>query len=321
MQKLIFILGATIGSIIAGYVVRRVVAGRSDASDRRLLGMSRAMKQSAFFFLQPITFVSTFWNMNLSDVPFLLFPILGLISVFLAGAVSLIVIRVLKIPAAQAASVFTAGMFTNVLTFGGLIGFVFFGEIGYLYAQLFTMFIAVSYYLVGYPVSHNIAKEIRPVFHLDPRFFRENPFIVLPTAAMALGLILNVAGIERVAFMETVVAINVPLVAILLGLAIGLSLRFSSIAGYRREIGIVMLIKFVLMPLLLIPLGWALGLPAAGEGVPFKMLVTLSVMPVAFNALVPPAIFGFDLDLANSAWLVTTASLVVIVPVLYVILM
>ena len=43
-------------------------------------------------------------------------------------------------------------------------------------------------------------------------------------------------------------------------------------------------------------------------------------MPVAFNALVPPAIFGFDLDLANSAWIVTTASLIVIVPALYFVL-
>ena len=40
-------------------------------------------------------------------------------------------------------------------------------------------------------------------------------------------------------------------------------------------------------------------------------------MPVAFNALVPPSIFGFDLDLANSAWIVTTGLLAVIVPVLY----
>lgn len=79
--------------------------------------------------------------MNLSDVPFMLFPVLGLISVFLAGAVSLVVIRILKLPPEKAASVFTAGMFTNVLTFGGLIGFVFFGEI-------------------GYPVSHNIGNRI-----------------------------------------------------------------------------------------------------------------------------------------------------------------
>lgn len=321
MQKLLFILSATIGSIIVGYAVRRVVSSRGDGSDGRLPNISRAMKLSSFFFFQPVTFISTFWAMNMSDVPLVLFPVLGLISVFLAGVVSLIVIRTLQLPAEQAASVFTAGMFTNVLTFGGLIGFVFFGELGYLLAQLFTMFISASYYLIGYPVSYNIGKGITPVFRPNPRFFRENPFVFFPLAAMALGLVLNTTGIVRPAFVETVVAINVPLVAVLLGAAIGLSLRFSSISTYRREIGIVMLIKFALMPALLLPLGLMVGLPDMGGGIPFRMLVVLSVMPVAFNALVPPAIFGFDLDLANSAWIVTTASLVVIVPVLYLILM
>ncbi len=78
-----------------------------------------------------------------------------------------------------------------------------------------------------------------------------------------------------------------------------------------------MLIKFLIVPAVMIPVGLLFGLHTVSDGVPFKMLVVLSVMPVAFNALVPPAIFGFDLDLANSAWVVTTASLIVIVPVLY----
>jgi predicted permease len=43
-------------------------------------------------------------------------------------------------------------------------------------------------------------------------------------------------------------------------------------------------------------------------------------MPVAFNALVPPVVYGFDLDLANSAWIITTLGLLVILPVLYVLL-
>ena len=55
-------------------------------------------------------------------------------------------------------------------------------------------------------------------------------------------------------------------------------------------------------------------------GLPFKVLVVVSFMPVAFNALVPPALYGFDLDLANSAWIVTTLALLVIVPGLYLVL-
>ena len=50
------------------------------------------------------------------------------------------------------------------------------------------------------------------------------------------------------------------------------------------------------------------------------VLVIVSVMPVAFNALVPPVVYGFDLDLANSAWIVTTLGLIVILPVIYFVL-
>jgi len=37
-------------------------------------------------------------------------------------------------------------------------------------------------------------------------------------------------------------------------------------------------------------------------------------MPVAFTALVAASIYDLDLDLANSCWLITTGSLVVVLP-------
>jgi predicted permease len=42
-------------------------------------------------------------------------------------------------------------------------------------------------------------------------------------------------------------------------------------------------------------------------------------MPTAFMALVPPVLYGFDLDLANSAWLVTTLALLIVFPILFLI--
>jgi hypothetical protein len=57
------------------------------------------------------------------------------------------------------------------------------------------------------------------------------------------------------------------------------------------------------------------------DGLPFKVALVLSSMPVAFNALVAASIYDLDLDLANSCWLVTTAALVVIMPWLYFLLL
>jgi predicted permease len=109
----------------------------------------------------------------------------------------------------------------------------------------------------------------------------------------------------------------VPCVAACLGIAIGLTLRFTGIRSYRTEIGYVLLIRFLLLPAVMVPTGLLLGLGGVGEGIPLKVVMIVSVMPVAFNALVPPAVYGFDLDLANSAWIVSTACLIVVVPVLF----
>jgi hypothetical protein len=40
-------------------------------------------------------------------------------------------------------------------------------------------------------------------------------------------------------------------------------------------------------------------------------------MPVAFNSLVAASIYDLDLDLANACWLISTLSLVVVLPWLY----
>jgi predicted permease len=56
------------------------------------------------------------------------------------------------------------------------------------------------------------------------------------------------------------------------------------------------------------------------NGLPLKVVLILSCMPVAFNALIPPSIYNLDLDLANSCWFSTTALLVVVLPVLMVLI-
>jgi predicted permease len=60
-----------------------------------------------------------------------------------------------------------------------------------------------------------------------------------------------------------------------------------------------------------------IGLTAllCGGGLPLKVVIILSAMPVAFNALIPPSIYELDLDLANSCWFFTTPLLIVVLPV------
>jgi len=73
---------------------------------------------------------------------------------------------------------------------------------------------------------------------------------------------------------------------------------------------------FALVPVLATSLAYLLGLGKIEGGLPLKVVIILSSMPVAFNALIPPSIYDLDLHLANSCWFFTTALLVIVLPAL-----
>lgn len=317
MDRLLFILIVTFGSVFLGYATRRVpfapIAGLSRCAGE----ISRVLKIVALFVLNPIPIVNSFWRLSLGSGTLVVFPLLGVLSVSVAGLSAIALNALCRIPPKRAASVFTAGMFTNIISLGGLTAFAFFGHDGYALVPLFNTLISVSYYAVGFPVSHQISRDTRSGFAFSPRAFWERPYLLIPLAAMAVGLLLNVGGVSHPAFLDGVSGVLIPLVSGLISYSIGLTLYFGRISSYRKEIALVALIKFMIVPAVMIPAGFLVGLPDLLGGLPFKVLVILSVMPVAFNSLVPPAIYGFDLDLANSAWVVTTLALIPILPLLY----
>ena len=116
--------------------------------------------------------------------------------------------------------------------------------------------------------------------------------------------------------MATVNAVFIPLGAFMLLISIGLALRFRRVGDYLREGASVAAIKFAMVPLMASTIAWGLGFGSIDGGLPLKVVMILSAMPVAFNALIPPSIYDLDLDLANSCLLITMALLVIVLPAL-----
>ena len=110
------------------------------------------------------------------------------------------------------------------------------------------------------------------------------------------------------------------LATVLFLFAIGLGLRLSRVSCYAREAAALAIVKFIGVPLLLVPLAALAGLGSIDGGLPLRVVTVLSCMPVAMTALVPPALFGLDVDMANALWIFSTLALVVILPVLYFVL-
>jgi len=79
---------------------------------------------------------------------------------------------------------------------------------------------------------------------------------------------------------------------------------------------LIALIKFIIVPVVATTLAYLVGFGRIDQGLPLKVVMILSSMPVGFNAMVPPTIYDLDVDLANANWLVTTLSLIIVIPVL-----
>ncbi len=316
MSRLLFILAVTFGSMAFGYIILQIIKSRFTKYMGAIPSISRRLKLFAFFILEPVAIVSAFWALDMPDRRVLVLPLLGIVIVFTGMAAALAVIRILKEPPYRAGSLFTCGTFSNILTIGGLIAFTFLGEPGYGIVQLVAIPIGPIYIMMGYPISANVGLGRKPVFKISLVNLKENPYLLLPIAAIAFGIGLHSTGLTRPTVFVYLVAIIVPCVSALLGLSIGLTLRFTEFRSYLREIAAVLLIRHVAIPVVIIPLAILLGFGDIANGLPLKVAIILSCVPVAFSALIPPAIYGFDLDLANSAWMVSTAFLAVVVPVL-----
>jgi predicted permease len=229
-------------------------------------------------------------------------------------------IRSFRIEPYRAGSVFSSSMFSNISALSAFIVFVLFGDEGFAYVQLYALFEQPLYYTVGFPLSYAVSTGALRKFRFSPRLLLDKPVAFFPLGAVFIGVLLRLSGIAKPDFMYTVSKLLVPLITFLFGIAIGITLKVSRTARYRKEIVLIHFVKFLIVPALVIPLGLFAGFAGISGGVPLKALAIVSFSPVAFLAVIPPTIYGFDVDLANSAWLVTTLSFVLIVPLLILVL-
>ncbi|WP_304511235.1 hypothetical protein [Desulfopila sp. IMCC35008] len=96
-----------------------------------------------------------------------------------------------------------------------------------------------------------------------------------------------------------------------------MGMRLSRLTEHLPKGILVTLIKSLLVPAGATTLAWLTGLGSMEDGLVLKVVLILSSMPAAFNSLLAASIYDMDLDLANSCWLISTASLCLVMPWLY----
>lgn len=313
MDRLLLSLCLIFISLAAGYAVQHLLC----PSRPRLETVRRRLQSFAVFCLIPCSAMLSLWGLPMPDARLLALPLLGLLSWIWGGFLSIQIARRLHLEPTRSGSFYCCGTFSNLGAVGALVSVLFFGEKAIAITALFRLCEEMFYFGIAFPVARRLGGDAGP---LRFRSFRADPVLLLILMALGLGLALNMLGIPRPEVLGSLAAAAMLLATVLFLFAIGLGLRLSRVSCYMREATALAAVKFVGVPLLLVPLAALAGLGNIDGGLPLRVVTVLSCMPVAMTALVPPALFGLDVDLANALWILSTLALVVILPVLYFVL-
>ena len=313
MGKFLFSLVIIVGAMVAGQAFHLGIRGTKARA--RTDSVMDKIRGAIVLFVTPVISLGAFWIVDFSNWSLVSLPFIGAATLGIGVLLSIAASKALKHNKLQTGSYFCCGSAANSGTVGGLLCFAFFGEAGFsmmvMYCLLFTPFL----YFVSFPGAAYYSGK-----HTSKGFIKRllsDKLIIIFLATMIAGFALNLFGVPRPAFYSTINEYLIPVSSFFLVMSLGYTMRFSKIKHYPKEIIIMLIIKYILTPAFAIAVALLLGLQHYGNGMLFKSLIILSAMPVGFNALIPINIYGLDLDLGNSCWIVSTLFLVVIVPLLY----
>jgi predicted permease len=318
MSKLILSFAIILFGLLLGYGIQVLVNRNAVRLPIPIDQLRKLLQKVALLVLNPIAIVGALWVVNIESIRLAALPFTGLFAILAGGALALAAARMLQLEPRKAGAMYGCGSFTNIGSIGALVCFIFLGEQGFALVPIYKIFEELSYYSIGFPIARYYSSREKTEKTLDRiKSLAKDPFILTALSSIVLGSLLNWANVPRPAFYRIIVSAFVPLGTILLLTSIGLALKFRRVRDYLRECISVSIIKFLFVPVLASSLAYLLGFGNIDNGLPLKVVIILSSMPVAFNALIPPSIYDLDLDLANSCWFFTTSLLALVLPLLF----
>lgn len=271
--------------------------------------------------LNPIILIGAFWHAELTDRSLIYLPILGIATIMLGGLLGILLSKFYKLSRVQTGSMFVTGSFLNLGTFGSLFCVLLLGEQSLAYVVMFRLFEELFYYTVCYPVAKSYGQpQSTAGSNSKWRAIIRDPFIMITFCAVVVGGLLNVSPWERFTGYGQLNQVLVPLTAVILLIPVGFSMKLTSVKKHLKLSLSLSIMKSVLVPCISVTLAILLGLGELYDGFLIKVVLIMSAMPTAVSALVPPQLYQLDVELANSNWIVNTAMLVILIPVLYLII-
>jgi hypothetical protein len=318
LSKLILSLGIIVVGLSLGYAIQRLSSAGLLRLHISLDVLRIRLQKTALLFVLPVTVLGAIWIVDVRSISIAALPLIGVGAITLGGILAMGAARMLKLEPRKTGALIPCGAFTNIGSIGALICYIYLGEKGFALVPIYKLFEELTYYSVGFPIAKYFssmdAKQDSTGDRLKALF--SDPFILVALSSIILGGMLNLSDLPRPAIFGIINAVFIPLGTGLLLVSIGLAMRFESIHHHLKACALVSLIKFAIVPFCATAVAWFIGYGQVDNGLPLKVVMILSSMPVAFNALIPPSIYDLDLDLANACWFFTTSALMVVLPVL-----
>ncbi len=259
------------------------------------------------------------WSLDISSPGrALLVPVVGaLVSVSLLG-LGFVGATLLRLGGTRRGAFLQCAMMSNIgLSLGGFLCYMFHGMPGQSLSIAYTSHFLPVCFVIGVFIAGYYASGARASARQTLAGMLRNPLLIVPNAALLVGLGLNIAGVRIPGWVRQANGVVLMAMVAVHSLAIGMTLRLGRLGGYWREIGALAAIKFALGPLLGAAVVYLLGQWGAFDGVLWRVVVIEAAMPVAIFATIVSNLFDLDRDLANSCWVATTLACAGVIPFLY----
>lgn len=319
MGNLSFSLIVIFSGLASGYCIKQMVEARWLRLPFSIASLSRVCRDIGIMGLIPTAFMLAIWVMEFGDNALLVLPFICLFALMVGGVLGYVLGVYTRRPNADKAVLSVCSSFSNIGAMGSLVVYLFLGEAGFALVTFYRLFEEMFYFMVGYPAVELIAGKGDTKLGVGTRLLRviKQPFLISIMIAFTLGLSLNLLGVDRPAMLDSANDLVIPLGTFVLLVSVGLGLKVKSIGFYLKPALQVAALRATLVPLFSVTLAWMVGLGDISHGLALGVVLILTSMPPAVNSVVATAYYGLDVDLANSIWIVSTLSMILVVPWLY----